>query len=77
METLASILQVRSSGVDCRPTNGGLSAGNIRRIFGEIFETPRAEWCTIVDSRRLSTVELKPKCDEYRTRVQLGIQWAL
>eukprot|EP00976_Prorocentrum_cordatum_P082337 1184772-Prorocentrum_minimum.AAC.3 len=33
--------------------------GNIRRMFGRIFETPCAEWYTSVDSRRLSTVELK------------------
>ena len=40
---------------------GSLSAGNIRRIFGGIFEMPCAEWYTSVDSRRLSTVELKSK----------------
>eukprot|EP00976_Prorocentrum_cordatum_P102394 1193029-Prorocentrum_minimum.AAC.1 len=40
---------------------GSLSTGNIRQIFGRIFETPSAEWYTSVDSRRLSTVELKSK----------------
>eukprot|EP00959_Pyramimonas_sp_CCMP1952_P151839 3177038-Pyramimonas_sp.AAC.1 len=30
---------------------GSLSAGNIRRIFDKIFETPCAEWYTSVDSR--------------------------
>eukprot|EP00976_Prorocentrum_cordatum_P067757 1178879-Prorocentrum_minimum.AAC.3 len=51
-----------SPGVDCRPANGSLSAGNIRRIFRGIFEMPCAEWYTsVVDSRRLSTVELKSK----------------
>ena len=50
-----------SPGVDCRPANGSLSAGNIRRIFDGIFEMPCAEWYTSVDSRRLSTVELKSK----------------
>eukprot|EP00976_Prorocentrum_cordatum_P074757 1181637-Prorocentrum_minimum.AAC.1 len=40
---------------------GGLSAGNIHRIFGGIFEMLRTEWYTRVDSRRLSTVELKSK----------------
>eukprot|EP00959_Pyramimonas_sp_CCMP1952_P309492 6476853-Pyramimonas_sp.AAC.1 len=44
-----------SPGVDCRPANDSLSTGNIRRIFGGIFETPCAEWYTNVDSRRLST----------------------
>eukprot|EP00976_Prorocentrum_cordatum_P064568 1177545-Prorocentrum_minimum.AAC.1 len=38
---------------------GSLSAGNIRRIFGGIFEVLCDEWYTSVDSRRLSTVELK------------------
>eukprot|EP00959_Pyramimonas_sp_CCMP1952_P256060 5348242-Pyramimonas_sp.AAC.2 len=39
-----------------------LSTGNIRRIFGRIFEISCAEWYTSVDSRRLSTVdELKSK----------------
>ena len=40
---------------------GSLSVGNIRRIFGGIFEMRCAEWYTSVDSRRLSTVELKSK----------------
>eukprot|EP00976_Prorocentrum_cordatum_P077852 1182858-Prorocentrum_minimum.AAC.1 len=40
---------------------GSLSAGNIRRIFGGIFEMMCAEWYTSVDSRRLSTVESKSK----------------
>eukprot|EP00976_Prorocentrum_cordatum_P000449 9150-Prorocentrum_minimum.AAC.1 len=40
---------------------GSLSAGNIRRIFGRIFEMPCAEWYTSVDSRQPSTVELKSK----------------
>eukprot|EP00976_Prorocentrum_cordatum_P045055 910249-Prorocentrum_minimum.AAC.1 len=44
-----------SPGVDCRPTNGSLSTGNIRRIFDVIFEMPCAECYTSVDSRRLST----------------------
>eukprot|EP00976_Prorocentrum_cordatum_P116192 1196127-Prorocentrum_minimum.AAC.2 len=39
-----------SPGVDCRPANGSLSAGNIRRIFDGIFEMPCAEWYTSVDS---------------------------
>eukprot|EP00976_Prorocentrum_cordatum_P063692 1177185-Prorocentrum_minimum.AAC.5 len=47
--------------VDCRPANGSLSTGNICRIFYGIFEMPSAEWYTSVDSRRLSTVELKSK----------------
>eukprot|EP00976_Prorocentrum_cordatum_P101866 1192818-Prorocentrum_minimum.AAC.4 len=42
-------------GVDCRPANGSLSAGNIRRILYGIFEMPCVEWYTSVDSRRLST----------------------
>eukprot|EP00976_Prorocentrum_cordatum_P061935 1176517-Prorocentrum_minimum.AAC.2 len=50
-----------SPGVDCRPANGSLSAGNIRRIFGGIFEMMCGEWFTSVDSRRLSTVEMKSK----------------
>eukprot|EP00976_Prorocentrum_cordatum_P063776 1177219-Prorocentrum_minimum.AAC.5 len=50
-----------SCGVDCRPANGSLSARNIRRIFRGIFEMPCTEWYTSVDSRRLSTVELKLK----------------
>eukprot|EP00959_Pyramimonas_sp_CCMP1952_P179541 3753763-Pyramimonas_sp.AAC.2 len=29
--------------VDCRPANGSLSAGHIRRIFRGIFEIPCAE----------------------------------
>eukprot|EP00976_Prorocentrum_cordatum_P073953 1181332-Prorocentrum_minimum.AAC.3 len=29
-----------------------LSEGNIRRIFGRIFEMPCTEWYTSVDSRR-------------------------
>eukprot|EP00976_Prorocentrum_cordatum_P076736 1182420-Prorocentrum_minimum.AAC.3 len=41
-----------SPGVDCRPANGSLSAGNIRRIFDGIFEMPCVEWYTSVDSRR-------------------------
>eukprot|EP00976_Prorocentrum_cordatum_P104608 1193968-Prorocentrum_minimum.AAC.6 len=32
-----------SPGVDCRPANGSLWAGNIRRVFGGIFEMPCAE----------------------------------
>eukprot|EP00959_Pyramimonas_sp_CCMP1952_P458541 9476788-Pyramimonas_sp.AAC.1 len=32
-----------SPGVHYRPANGSLSAGNIRRIFYRIFETPCAE----------------------------------
>eukprot|EP00959_Pyramimonas_sp_CCMP1952_P350642 7346332-Pyramimonas_sp.AAC.1 len=40
---------------------GSLSAGNIRRMFGGVFEMPCAGWYTSVDSRRPSTVELKPK----------------
>eukprot|EP00959_Pyramimonas_sp_CCMP1952_P021636 456281-Pyramimonas_sp.AAC.1 len=35
---------------------GSLSAGDIRRIFGGMFEMPCAEWYTSVDSRRRSTV---------------------
>ena len=50
-----------SLGVDCRPANGSLSTGNIRRIFDGIFESPCVQWYTSVDSRRLSTVELKSK----------------
>eukprot|EP00976_Prorocentrum_cordatum_P095512 1190201-Prorocentrum_minimum.AAC.1 len=50
-----------SPGVDCRPANGSLSKGNIRRIFDGIFETPCAEWFTSVDSRQSPTVELKSK----------------
>eukprot|EP00976_Prorocentrum_cordatum_P075791 1182040-Prorocentrum_minimum.AAC.2 len=50
-----------SPGVDCRPANGRPPAGNKRRIFNGIFEMPCAEWFTSVDSRRLSTVELKSK----------------
>eukprot|EP00976_Prorocentrum_cordatum_P032429 659409-Prorocentrum_minimum.AAC.1 len=49
-----------SPGFDCRPANGSLSTGNIRQIFGGIFEMPCAEWYTSVDCR-LSTVELKSK----------------
>eukprot|EP00976_Prorocentrum_cordatum_P108301 1194815-Prorocentrum_minimum.AAC.4 len=52
---------VSSPGVDCRPANGSPPTGNIRRIFGGIFEMLCAEWFTSVDSRRLSTVELKSK----------------
>eukprot|EP00959_Pyramimonas_sp_CCMP1952_P037848 792283-Pyramimonas_sp.AAC.1 len=52
---------VASPGVDCQPANGSLSTGNIRRIFGRIFGIQCAEWLTSVDSRRLSTVELKSK----------------
>ena len=40
---------------------GSLLAGNIRRIFGGIFEMMCVEWYTSVDSRRQSTVELKSK----------------
>eukprot|EP00959_Pyramimonas_sp_CCMP1952_P005548 116589-Pyramimonas_sp.AAC.2 len=50
---------VTSPGVDCRPANGSLSTGNVRRIFSGIFEIPCAKWYTSVDSRRPSTVELK------------------
>eukprot|EP00976_Prorocentrum_cordatum_P115484 1196019-Prorocentrum_minimum.AAC.5 len=46
-------LLVSSPGVDCRPANGSLSAGNIRRITDGIFEMPCAEWYTIVDNCRL------------------------
>eukprot|EP00976_Prorocentrum_cordatum_P092859 1189125-Prorocentrum_minimum.AAC.2 len=53
--------QEPSTGVVCRPANGSLSAGNIRRIFCGIFEMPCAECYASVDSRRLSTVELKSK----------------
>eukprot|EP00976_Prorocentrum_cordatum_P084339 1185614-Prorocentrum_minimum.AAC.3 len=35
-----------SPGVDCRPAMWQ-SAGNIRRIFGRIFEMPCAEWYTV------------------------------
>eukprot|EP00976_Prorocentrum_cordatum_P088266 1187240-Prorocentrum_minimum.AAC.7 len=55
------VIVVSSPGVDCRPANGSLSAGNIRQIFNGIFEMPCAEWYNSVDSRRLSTVELKSK----------------
>eukprot|EP00976_Prorocentrum_cordatum_P114607 1195871-Prorocentrum_minimum.AAC.13 len=48
-----------SPGVDCRPAMCQ-SAGNVRRIFGRMFEMSCAEWYTSVDSR-LSTVELKSK----------------
>eukprot|EP00959_Pyramimonas_sp_CCMP1952_P289345 6051666-Pyramimonas_sp.AAC.2 len=44
-----------SPGVDCRPANGSVSAGNMRRIFDGIFEM-RA-----LNGRWLSTVELKSK----------------
>ena len=47
-------LAVPSPGVDCRPANGSLSAGNIRQIFGGIFEIPCAEWYTSVDRRLLN-----------------------
>eukprot|EP00976_Prorocentrum_cordatum_P092446 1188947-Prorocentrum_minimum.AAC.2 len=40
---------------------GSLSTENIHRIFCRIFEMPCAEWHTSVNSRRLSTVELKSK----------------
>eukprot|EP00976_Prorocentrum_cordatum_P085011 1185891-Prorocentrum_minimum.AAC.2 len=50
--------RIPSPGVDRRPANGGLSAGNLREIFDGIFEMPCAKWYTSVDSRRLSTVEL-------------------
>eukprot|EP00959_Pyramimonas_sp_CCMP1952_P332760 6968299-Pyramimonas_sp.AAC.2 len=40
---------------------GSVSAVNIHRIFGGIFEMLCAEWCTGVDGRRMSTVESKSK----------------
>eukprot|EP00959_Pyramimonas_sp_CCMP1952_P169058 3531623-Pyramimonas_sp.AAC.2 len=40
---------------------GSLSAGNIRRIFGGIFEMLCVKWFTSVDSRQRSTVELNAK----------------
>eukprot|EP00959_Pyramimonas_sp_CCMP1952_P111604 2334148-Pyramimonas_sp.AAC.1 len=42
-------VDVPSPGVDCRPANGSLSAGNLRRIFDGIFEMPCAEWCIEVE----------------------------
>eukprot|EP00976_Prorocentrum_cordatum_P075555 1181942-Prorocentrum_minimum.AAC.2 len=55
------VRRVARPGVDCRPANGSLSAGNIRRVLDGIFEIPCAELYNSVDSRRLSTVELKSK----------------
>eukprot|EP00976_Prorocentrum_cordatum_P096380 1190545-Prorocentrum_minimum.AAC.1 len=50
--------------VDCRPwplaaANGSLSAGNIRRIFGGIFEMMCVEWYTTYRAVGLHTA-VKP-----------------
>eukprot|EP00959_Pyramimonas_sp_CCMP1952_P336439 7044832-Pyramimonas_sp.AAC.1 len=54
-------MSVSSPGVDCRPANVILSAGNIHPIVDGKIEMLCAEWYTSVDRRRLSTVELKSK----------------